>query len=159
MGMVAEVQEGHGLAMDQNLPPRIDKRAGWVIPKDLPKGPNGCALCRWCSKETPSKRRTFCSEACVHEFKLRTNPGYVREQVFERDQGVCAKCRTMTTHGWQADHIIPVAEGGGGCGLDGYRTLCTPCHQVETNALRKRLAAKRKHQDGLFAPEPEGESA
>jgi 5-methylcytosine-specific restriction endonuclease McrA len=29
---------------------------------------------------------------------------------------------------WQADHIIPVAEGGGGCGLENLRTLCVPCH-------------------------------
>lgn len=29
---------------------------------------------------------------------------------------------------WQADHIIPVALGGGGCGLENLRTLCVPCH-------------------------------
>ena len=40
---------------------------------------------------------------------------------------------------WQADHIKAVAEGGGGCGLDNLRTLCTPCHQVETERLRGRL--------------------
>ncbi len=40
---------------------------------------------------------------------------------------------------WQADHIVPVAEGGGECGLDNMRTLCTPCHKAATRALRKRL--------------------
>ncbi len=40
---------------------------------------------------------------------------------------------------WEADHIVPVSEGGGCCGLDGYRTLCVPCHKAD-NA---RLAAKR----------------
>jgi SWI/SNF-related matrix-associated actin-dependent regulator 1 of chromatin subfamily A len=40
---------------------------------------------------------------------------------------------------WQADHIVAVAEGGGGCGLDNLQTLCTPCHQGETNKLRARL--------------------
>lgn len=29
---------------------------------------------------------------------------------------------------WQADHIRPVAEGGGDCGLENLRTLCVPCH-------------------------------
>lgn len=40
---------------------------------------------------------------------------------------------------WDADHIVPVAEGGGGCGLDNYQTLCLPCHKRETRALRRRL--------------------
>ena len=29
---------------------------------------------------------------------------------------------------WEADHIVPVADGGGECGLDNYRLLCRPCH-------------------------------
>jgi len=40
---------------------------------------------------------------------------------------------------WQADHIVAVAEGGGGCGLENLRTLCTPCHQNETLRLSHRL--------------------
>lgn len=40
---------------------------------------------------------------------------------------------------WQADHIQAVAEGGGSCGLDNLRTLCTPCHKTETDKLRARL--------------------
>jgi len=40
---------------------------------------------------------------------------------------------------WQADHILAVAEGGGGCGLENLRTLCTPCHKIETDNLRHRL--------------------
>jgi 5-methylcytosine-specific restriction enzyme A len=33
---------------------------------------------------------------------------------------------------WDADHIIPVKEGGGQCGLDNIRTLCIPCHKKIT---------------------------
>ena len=40
---------------------------------------------------------------------------------------------------WQADHILPVSEGGGECTLENIRTLCTSCHQKETTALRRRL--------------------
>ena len=36
---------------------------------------------------------------------------------------------------WQADHIVPVCEGGGECDLSNYRTLCTPCHDKETRKL------------------------
>lgn len=49
---------------------------------------------------------------------------------------------------WQMDHIIPVSEGGGSCGLENLRTLCISCHQKETAKLRKRLAEqKRAHKD------------
>lgn len=33
---------------------------------------------------------------------------------------------------WDADHIRPVKDGGGGCGLDGYQTLCIWCHGRKT---------------------------
>ena len=33
---------------------------------------------------------------------------------------------------WDADHIIPVKDGGGLCGLDNIRTLCIPCHKKIT---------------------------
>ena len=49
---------------------------GFVDPGDLPKGPNGRTLCRWCNLEVPKRRRSFCSPYCVHEWRLRTDPGY-----------------------------------------------------------------------------------
>lgn len=126
--------------------------------------------CRWCSAETPPRRRTFCSDACVHEWKLRTDPGYLREQVLKRDAGVCAKCgvdtvalrrdmrrmdfaarrRFLKDWGltersrkslWDADHIVPVVEGGGQCDLANMRTLCLKCHRDATAALRARRAS------------------
>jgi 5-methylcytosine-specific restriction enzyme A len=45
---------------------------------------------------------------------------------------------------WDADHITPVVEGGGECGLEGYRTLCCKCHKEETKELAGRRAKKRK---------------
>jgi hypothetical protein len=51
-------------------------------------------------------------------------------------------------HFWQSDHINPVAEGGGSCGLDNLRTLCTPCHAVETARLAARLAETRRNAAG-----------
>jgi 5-methylcytosine-specific restriction enzyme A len=134
----------------------------------LERGPNGRALCRWCSLEVPSGRFTFCSDWCVHEWRLRTNPGYLREQVFQRDRGLCEICRVDTYAAyielkrsramhrqkllarwglkrmirkslWDADHIIPVVEGGGECDLANLRTLCLICHQKQTAELRRRL--------------------
>jgi hypothetical protein len=86
--------------------------------------------------------------------------------VFERDKGICAVCgkdvfeaaafyrngspRLRKSRGsgdlWQADHIIPVIEGGGECGIDNLRTLCTDCHLRETAALKNRIAAKNRQQ-------------
>jgi 5-methylcytosine-specific restriction endonuclease McrA len=125
-------------------------------------------LCRRCGAEVPRGRFTFCSDACVHTWKLRTDPGYLREKVFERDKGVCALCGTDTEalrkHKrkldyaarrlfekkwgkrrslWDADHVVPVAEGGGECDLDNMRTLCLECHRKVTAELRARLGVKK----------------
>ncbi len=43
---------------------------------------------------------------------------------------------------WDADHRVPVAEGGGSCDLDNLRTLCLRCHKHETDALKGRLARR-----------------
>src|SRR3954467_877980 len=71
-------------------------KGGWVDRRSVPRGPNGRGLCRWCSLEVPRGRYTFCSEFCVHEWKLRTPPAYLREKVFERDRGICADCGVDT---------------------------------------------------------------
>ena len=148
--------------------PTRTKRGGWVKPSDIERSESGRPLCRWCRTEVPKGRRTFCGDVCVHQWKLRTNPGYLREKVFERDKGVCAKC-AIDTKGlrgdmrkldysarrqflkkwglregsrkslWDADHIIPVAEGGGQCDLSNMRTLCLLCHREATKALHARL--------------------
>lgn len=49
---------------------------------------------------------------------------------------------------WEAHHIVPVVEGGGGCGLEGYATLCLRCHK-RANA---ELAARRVSQSEEAEP-------
>jgi 5-methylcytosine-specific restriction protein A len=139
-----------------------------VKPGAIDRGPDGRPLCRWCRTEVPKGRRSFCSEKCVHEWKLRTDPGYLRDKAFARDRGVCAQCGADTValrrdlrkldfaarrqflkrwklrEGsrkslWDADHIVPVAEGGGQCDLSNIRTLCLVCHRQVTARLRERL--------------------
>lgn len=177
---------------------RIDPRAGFVAPEALARGPNGWPRCRWCGNEVAPPRRTFCSDPCLHEHLLRTSPGYARQRVRERDQGVCRRCGrdtallpeiyrwaklhyddlfaclnylkswggawferriyshffhedlaaligvTRTGTAWEMDHVLPVIEGGGSCGLDNLRTLCIPCHREVTRDLRGRLGAARR---------------
>ena len=142
-------------------------KGGWVDRKTIARGPNGRGICRWCSLEVPRGRYTFCSEFCVHEWKLRTQPAYLREQVFKRDRGICATCGVDTIAAarmlryarganrasllkhwgirlrsrkslWDADHIVPVVEGGGECDLQNIRTICLRCHRLVTIQLRLR---------------------
>jgi len=144
---------------------------GFVDKDTLAKGPGGRPLCRWCNLEVPARRSTFCSDWCVHEWRLRSDPGYLRDQVFLRDRGICALCladaraayfdlkrargahraRLLAHWGlsrisrktlWDADHILPVAEGGGECDLQNIRTLCLICHRRKTAELRLRLSQR-----------------
>ena len=151
---------------------------GWVDRKLVPRGTNGRGLCRWCSLEVPPRRFTFCSSYCVHEWRLRTQPAYLREQVLLRDRGICAECgvdtlsaarRLRYSHGanrerllefwglkrrsrkslWDADHIVPVSEGGGECDVDNIRTLCLRCHRIATAKLRERTRTRTRDATAL----------
>lgn len=191
---------------------RIDPSAGFVDLNKLPKGPNGRALCRQCSNEVPQGCRSFCGPDCVNNWKIKTNPGYVRKLLYLRDVGICTRCgihcdqqkpafrdslryyrllarwfycptgqeslklkakaqkegdkefRTRTgwpsdfaRSWWDAHHSHAVVEGGGGCGLDGYETICIPCHKKETALLRARLKNNRDVQNNqCSASSPEG---
>src|SRR6478672_9438921 len=109
-------------------------------------------MCRWCKGAVTGRRRTFCSDACVHEWRLRSSTSYLRDCVFDRDRGICALCGVDTVAGrrsmmrklkasgmiaahrkswWEADHIVPVVEGGDSH-LENIRTLCVPCHRQVT---------------------------
>ena len=150
--------------------PRILADAGRADVAGAALGPHGRPLCRWCRLEIlATRRRTFCSDYCVHQWRLRSDPGYLRDQVFIRDRGVCAICTTDTVQAyaalkrsrgkvraeslemwgvktvtsrrslWDADHILPVAEGGGQCDVENLRTLCLLCHREVTAELRLRM--------------------
>lgn len=83
----------------------------------------------------------------------------------KRDHGICAQCgldckriekwiRSLWRRGWvyrvkrrlgiprhrqtcwDMDHILPVKEGGGMCGLDNLQTLCWRCHAAKTFAKK-----------------------
>lgn len=157
---------------------RVQADRGFVHAPNLPKGPNGRALCRRCSVEVPRGRHTFCGDDCIREWKIKTQPAFLRGLVWERDKGQCALCPTLCSRrnrqhvrdaatglwhiergvAWEADHIVPVVEGGGECGLDNIRTLCRPCHVRVTSELRARLAERRRAaadpQASLFLEEP-----
>lgn len=95
-----------------------------------------CAVCRMDTVSTREKYRAlvWCIRAMTHrygDFGDRIHRALGSAIPFSVDQSF-----------WAADHIVPVVEGGGLCGLDGYRTLCLRCHNNVTAALRKRMAGK-----------------
>lgn len=164
--------------------PRIQKI--WPYDRDRKPGGVNHLRCRYCGNPCAGRRTSFCSPACVHEWRLRAHPSYLRSCVRRRDRGVCAVCRRdtyalrnrlyallrtnpdgvfsflnrhrlsykkemrwnqeevrVTIHSlWQADHVIPIVEGGGGCGLENLQSLCVWCHRKATRALRARMKAR-----------------
>lgn len=94
-----------------------------------------CALCLLDCKALRDRARLA--------WRLRGIDGFVAELV----AAGWPPAKARQDHGkrrlWDADHTVPVAEGGGLCGPGGFRTLCRPCHLRATAELRSRLAAKR----------------
>ncbi len=82
---------------------RILKSAGEADERKLQKGPNGRNLCRWCGNEVSGRRRTFCSDECVHEHKIRSQPGYAKREIEKRDKGICCICGLDTA---QVERLI-----------------------------------------------------
>lgn len=111
----------------------------------------GLLICRECGAPTKPPRRSWCSDECVKTYRERCRP--VRDLVFERDDGICAICGTDTVDReartrstlymgeWDADHIVPLCEGGEHS-LQNLRTLCKPCHKTVTAELRQRLKGR-----------------
>ena len=110
-------------------------------------------ICAICGADTEALRRTYRAAILVaanvgdpswpygdHTIESFNHVGFTNQQKVARPAGFPRLSRTW----WEADHIVPVAEGGGGCGPEGYRTLCCLCHKKETATLAARLAAKRK---------------
>lgn len=134
----------------------------------LPKGrPYNCSPeCseEWRTKTSPSHMRMRVYQrdrgVCVHcgldtealktEYKaLPRSKGWDENATDARREFLKAHGippNRSVSHWWDADHIVPVIEGGGECGLANYRTLCIPCHQMITRELHSRAKAKRKHE-------------
>jgi 5-methylcytosine-specific restriction endonuclease McrA len=92
-----------------------------------------------------------------------TQPGHLRSLVYERDVRdtplghlvPCARCHGESPLGpktnWarvvrEVDHTVPIVEGGHPFDLANLRSLCRPCHKIETAELRTRMAAYRRSQ-------------
>lgn len=116
--------------------------------------------CRWCDKPilkadgTPDRRRNWHPD-CAEAYLIRNRPPMLRLAVWKRDKGKCAACGRE--HGqeeriaraaragykpsdyalaqdpaWEADHVVPLIDGGA-FDLENVQTLCAvPCHRDKT---------------------------
>jgi 5-methylcytosine-specific restriction protein A len=96
----------------------MPKPAGYHWSQAEPVLIAGKPSCRWCCGKLPKRKRTFCSEACVLEWRRRTTWSITRRLVFDRDLGRCQACQldcrdlevTRLTSGLQ--RAIARAAGG-----------------------------------------------
>jgi 5-methylcytosine-specific restriction endonuclease McrA len=106
--------------------------------KDIYPSISGYCACG-CGQPLTGKKRKWHSEECrdlafVNFAVIKGDISIIRQQLFEIDNGACRKCGVITDN-WEADHILPVSEGGGGCELSNYQTLCSECHKEKTHNL------------------------
>lgn len=56
--------------------------------------PRRPGYCTWCQKAVKPPKVTWCGDPqCVHEYQMATDQGYRRAHVYQRDLGVCARCK------------------------------------------------------------------
>jgi len=95
----------------------------------------------------------ICALCRTDTIALKAEYDRLQKTAFDHPRNDTPRSQFLQQHGipygrawgdwWDADHIKPVIEGGGECGLDNLRTLCIPCHQAETRRLHGRLKEKR----------------
>lgn len=58
----------------------------------------------------------------------------LREEVLDRDQGLCQECRRQgrITPGTDVDHIVPKSQGGSDA-MTNLQVLCRDCHKRKTS--------------------------
>jgi len=117
-----------------------------------------CPICGLHKKDW--KRRTdwtCCSIDCSKKYQECWKVWqYWKLKAFERDNFTCVKCGERPTQkDWHkqiipdtskliADHIIPIAIGGGEYDLDNVQTLCEKCNKIKTKKDLKEIAIFRK---------------
>lgn len=113
--------------------------------------PNISNLCGCgCGNELTGRKKRWASPECADKSYayfsiIKGSVSAIRKALFAIDCGYCRSCGAYDAN-WQADHILPVWQGGGGCDLSNFQTLCCDCHQQKTNNQRVgHLAAISSH--------------
>jgi len=82
---------------------------------------------RWASRD--------CNTIAYQSYSIiKGNGSFIRSGLFQIEAGFCRKCGVYDEN-WEADHVIPVSQGGGGCDLTNFQTLCQDCHKDKTRKM------------------------
>lgn len=116
------------------LNPLLRYQTGLTL-EDIFPFKNGVCACG-CNEPIVPPKKKWASQRCnqqafIYFAIVKGDTSVIRQELYIRDRGMCQMCGCEDLH-WQADHIIPVIDGGGACGLDNFQTLCTSCHQLKT---------------------------
>ena len=172
--------------MSSEVPTR--RRRAPITP--IEKDHNGNPLCRNCDEIIPKGRRAYCSDRCHWEYMIKHSPEFAAALFREKYGTRCAGCgadeATIESVWLEAkamleivgageyllpfkpfplDHVRPVIDGGGSCGMENYRLLCPRCHTGITATFNRDRAARRREtgpwkasareRDGYRVPLPE----
>ncbi|AMS03558.1 HNH endonuclease [Gordonia phage Guacamole] len=99
-------------------------------------------VCDRCGTALTGRRKRWCSDACMYEWRGEHDWTAAREKAKRRDGRRCVKCGS--TRALEVNHIVPRVGRGYGFGCHNHQsnleTLCHDCHLVVT----KQQAAERR---------------
>jgi 5-methylcytosine-specific restriction enzyme A len=88
-------------------------------------------ICKICNQDTKSIAKTALKlDLEQRNIFLKNNNISLKRKIWKRKFGGGL---------WDADHILPVKDGGGSCGLENLRTLCISCHKLVTANSKKKI--------------------
>lgn len=90
-----------------------------------------------CGKSLSNRKRKWASSVCrdssyVRFAIIKGDTDIIRLELNKIYNSICCSCGEKT-QSWEADHILPVQYGGGGCEINNFQLLCKFCHLKKTN--------------------------
>lgn len=105
-----------------------------------------CVMCR---NKLEGRQRKYCSWDCEYDYKAIKYKWKSQQQnrrnAFKRDKNICKMCnKKYTDEQLIADHILPIALGGGEFDLDNIQTLCIECNKIKTKEDMIKISDNRR---------------
>lgn len=127
------------------LSPRVRFQAYVRVEQLFPLKPQGAGRCLCgCGQKA---RRKWATDECAAFGNavlniLKGHAQTIRHYLGLKHGPCCCKCWCIGEP-LQADHILPLSQGGGGLYLDNYQLLCHACHVEKTAADQVKYGAKK----------------